>query len=121
MNFLNNMRYKISNFPLLEKIILFNVFLFFNTNAANTFFFLLKNTFRSLYELDSTFSKFDTFITRPWTLISYSFFCSSFFHLLWNMLLLFYAGRLLLNLFPDKTFINNYFFGSDCWRFNFLF
>ena len=55
--------------------------------------------------------KFDTFITRPWTLISYSFIHSGFFHLLWNMLLLYYAGRLLLNLFSDKIFINNYFLG----------
>ena len=64
--------------------------------------------------------KFDTFITRPWTLISYSFVHSSFFHLLWNMLLLFYAGRLLLNLFPDKIFINNYFLGVIAGGFIFI-
>jgi len=52
-----------------------------------------------------------TFITRPWTLISYSFIHSDFFHLLWNMVLLFYAGRLLLNLFPDDILINNFFLG----------
>jgi membrane associated rhomboid family serine protease len=52
-----------------------------------------------------------TFITRPWTFLTYSFIHSGFFHLLWNMVLLFYAGRLLLNLFPDRIFINNYFLG----------
>ena len=111
MNFLNNLRYRISNFSIAEKIILFNVFCFVIPMLLNTFFFLLKVPSGAYMSWIQLSPKFDTFITRPWTLISYSFVHSSFFHLLWNMLLLFYAGRLLLNLFPDKTFINNYFLG----------
>ena len=111
MNFLDNMRYRISTFSIAEKIILFNVFCFVIPMLLNTFFFLLKVPSGAYMNWIQLSPKFDTFITRPWTLISYSFFHSSFFHLLWNMLLLFYAGRLLLNLFPDKIFINNYFLG----------
>ena len=111
MNFLDNMRYRISTFSIAEKIILFNVFCFLIPMLLNTFFFLLKVPSGAYMNWIQLSPKLDIFITRPWTLISYSFFHSSFFHLLWNMLLLFYAGRLLLNLFPDKIFINNYFLG----------
>ena len=102
MNFLDNMRYRISTFSIAEKIILFNVFCFLVPMLLNTVFFLLKVPSGAYMNWIQLSPKFDTFITRPWTLISYSFFHSNFFHLLWNMLLLFYSGRLLLNLFPDK-------------------
>jgi hypothetical protein len=36
---------------------------------------------------------------------------SGFFHLFWNMYLLFFASRLFLNLFTPKTFFNLYFLG----------
>jgi len=111
MNLLDNLRYRISSFSIAEKIIFINVFCFVIPMLLNTIFFLLKLPTGAYMDWIQLSPKFDTFITRPWTLISYSFIHSSFFHLLWNMLLLFYAGRLLLNLFPDKIFINNYFLG----------
>lgn len=111
MNLLNNLRYRIATFSIAEKIILINVLCFVLPMLLNTIFFLLKipsGVYMNWLQLSP---KFDTFITRPWTLISYSFIHSGFLHLLWNMLLLFYSGRLLLNLFSDKIFINNYFLG----------
>tara|TARA_X000001036_G_scaffold192855_1_gene181887 strand:+ start:5635 stop:6495 length:861 start_codon:yes stop_codon:yes gene_type:complete len=111
MNLLDNLRYRIATFSIAEKIILINVLCFVLPMLLNTIFFLLKipsGVYMNWLQLSP---KFDTFITRPWTLISYSFIHSGFFHLLWNMLLLFYSGRLLLNLFSDKIFINNYFLG----------
>ena len=111
MNLLDNLRYRIATFSVAEKIILINVLCFVLPMLLNTIFFLLKipsGVYMNWLQLSP---KFDTFITRPWTLISYSFIHSGFFHLLWNMLLLFYSGRLLLNLFSDKIFINNYFLG----------
>ena len=111
MNLWDNLRYRIATFSIAEKIILINVLCFVLPMLLNTIFFLLKipsGVYMNWLQLSP---KFDTFITRPWTLISYSFIHSGFFHLLWNMLLLFYSGRLLLNLFSDKIFINNYFLG----------
>jgi membrane associated rhomboid family serine protease len=111
MNLLDNLRYRIANFSIAEKIILINVLCFVLPMLLDTIFFLLKipsGVYMNWLQLSP---KIDTFITRPWTLISYSFIHSGFFHLLWNMLLLFYSGRLLLNLFSDKIFINNYFLG----------
>ena len=63
--------------------------------------------------------KFETFVTRPWTIISYSFIHSGFFHLLWNMILLFFSGRLLLNLFQTE-FSLIITFRNYRWRVNFI-
>ena len=111
MNFLDKMRYRISAFSIAEKIILFNVFCFLIPMLLNTFFFLLKIPSGAYMNWIQLSPKFETFITRPWTIISYSFIHSGFFHLLWNMILLFFSGRLLLNLFPNRVFVNNYFLG----------
>ena len=50
-------------------------------------------------------------IIRPWTIITYSFVHNGFFHLFWNMILLYYISRMILNLFSPSTFINVYFLG----------
>tara|TARA_S200000501_G_scaffold361789_1_gene390493 strand:- start:7842 stop:8711 length:870 start_codon:yes stop_codon:yes gene_type:complete len=111
MNIWDNIKYKYVTFSIAEKIILINVICFVMPMLLNVFFFLFNissSAYMSFLQLSPNLS---TFITRPWTLVTYSFIHNGFFHLLWNMVLLFYAGRLLLNLFPDKILINNYFLG----------
>jgi membrane associated rhomboid family serine protease len=111
MSFLENLKYRFATFSIAEKIILVNVICFVLPTILNVLFFLFNipsNAYMNWLQLSPNIG---TFVTRPWTLITYSFIHSGFFHLLWNMVLLFYAGRLLLNLFPDRIFINNYFLG----------
>lgn len=111
MIFLGNLKYRFATFSIAEKLILLNVVCFVLPMIINVVFFLFNipnNSYINWIQLSPNLS---TFITRPWTLVSYSFIHSNFFHLLWNMVLLFHAGRLLLNLFPDRIFINNYFLG----------
>ncbi|PDH42724.1 MAG: rhomboid family intramembrane serine protease [Flavobacteriales bacterium MED-G15] len=111
MNTWDNLRYRLATFSIAEKLILINALCFVLPMLLNTVFFLLKIPSGAYMNWLQLSPNFETFITRPWTLISYSFIHSGFFHLLWNMLLLFYSGRLLLNLFPNRIFINNYFLG----------
>ncbi len=111
MNLLRNLKYRFATFSIAEKLILINVVCFVLPMLYNVFMFLFNisnSTFMNWLQLSPSLG---TFITRPWTLITYSFIHSNFFHLLWNMVLLFFASRLLLNLFPDRIFINNYFLG----------
>jgi membrane associated rhomboid family serine protease len=111
MSFLDNVKYRFVNFSIPEKIILINVVCFTLPMVLNVLFFLFNIPSSAYMNWLQLSPNLGTFITRPWTLLSYSFIHSGFFHLLWNMVLLFYAGRLLLNLFPDRIFINNYFLG----------
>ena len=115
MNFTDNIKYRFATFSIAEKIILINAICFVLPMLLQVIFFLFNmpsTTYMNWLQLSPNLG---TFITRPWTIVTYGFFHNGFFHLLWNMVLLFYAGRLLLNLFPDRIFINNYFLGGHCW------
>ncbi|MEK9517264.1 MAG: rhomboid family intramembrane serine protease, partial [Flavobacteriaceae bacterium] len=108
---MDNLKYRFATFSIAEKIILINVVCYLLPMLLNVLFFLFNIPSSAYMDWLQLSPNLGTFITRPWTLLTYSFIHSGFFHLLWNMVLLFYAGRLLLNLFPDRIFINNYFLG----------
>lgn len=64
---------------------------------------------------------FMSFLGQPWSLLTYAFFHGGFMHLLQNMLVLYFSGRILLNLFNAKTFMNVYFLGAILGGLFFLF
>ena len=49
---------------------------------------------------------------KPWSVLSYAFFHSGIIHLLMNMLMLFYAGRLFTTFFTQKQFLGIYILGA---------
>ena len=54
---------------------------------------------------------FFEFLVQPWSLVTYSFFHAGLGHIFWNMLILYFASRIFLNLFDEQRFINVYFLG----------
>lgn len=48
------------------------------------------------------------FFVKPWTIITYSFFHANFQHLFWNMLILFFTGKIFFNIFNEKQFVRVY-------------
>lgn len=111
MNSIQRLINRFYQFNIAEKIILINVICFVLPFFIKTLLFLFnlpEHTFFSWFELSPHPS---TFIFQPWTLISYGFLHGSFGHILWNMLLLYYAAQFFLNLFSPKRFLNVYFSG----------
>ncbi len=51
-------------------------------------------------------------LKQPWSIITYAFLHGSFWHLFWNMYLLYWFGTLMLNLFKAKRFLTIYLLGS---------
>lgn len=51
------------------------------------------------------------YLQRPWTLFSYAFYHVNLSHLFWNMLFLFFTGRIFFNLFNIKQFLVAYIWG----------
>lgn len=51
------------------------------------------------------------FLSQPWSIVTYSFLHSGIMHLIWNMYVLYFAGKMVLNLFDGKRFLNVYFLG----------
>ncbi|KDN54327.1 rhomboid family intramembrane serine protease [Flavobacterium seoulense] len=52
------------------------------------------------------------FLWKPWSIISYSFFHSDFFHILFNLLVLNFASQLFLTFFTQKQFLGLYILGA---------
>ncbi len=92
---------KLSNLNVLEKIIAINLVIFLLA-------LILRMNF-TWFELPSDFSKF---ILKPWSIITYAFLHYDFLHFLFNMLWLYFLGRMFLNLFSPKMALNVYFLGA---------
>ena len=45
---------------------------------------------------------FSELILKPWSLLTYGFLHGSFSHLFWNMIMFYYFGNILVNIFGDK-------------------
>ncbi len=99
---------KIRNLNLLEKIIAINVGVFLLGLILRFVQNIPKGYSLSWLELPRDF--FD-FILQPWSIISYGFTHYDFMHLLFNMLVLYFVSRSLLNLFKPKQILNIYLLG----------
>jgi membrane associated rhomboid family serine protease len=111
MNFQDQLRYRLQQLNEAEKLILINVICFVLPLFLKTLFYLLNipsNVMIGWFELSAEWSDL---LFKPWTIFTYSFMHSGFFHLFWNMYLLYFASRLFLNLFSPRTFFNVYFLG----------
>jgi len=111
MTYLNDLKYKYSGFSIAGKIIFLNIIFFLIPYLINTLFFLFNINSKSYIELFLLSPEFNNLIIKPWTVVTYSFIHDGFFHLFWNMLLLYYISKMILNLFSSSTFINIYFLG----------
>ena len=58
--------------------------------------------------------EFSELIFKPWSIITYGFAHIGFWHLFFNMLILYFIGRSLSNLFSVKLSLNIYFLGIIC-------
>lgn len=54
------------------------------------------------------------FLFKPWTLITYQFMHAGFFHLLFNMIMLYFAGRIFREYLGDKKLLSVYLIGGIC-------
>ena len=107
----DQIQYRIRQLNVAEKIILINIICFVLPLFFRTLLFLFNipsDHFLGLFELSSSFKDL---IFKPWTIFTYGFLHSGFFHLFWNMYLLYFSSSLLLNLFGNDIFLKLYFIG----------
>ncbi|GJQ06290.1 rhomboid family intramembrane serine protease [Capnocytophaga cynodegmi] len=96
---------QIKRINLAEQVILLNVLLFLITRLLIVFSELSQFQINTWIGLPQSINEF---LTKPWTIVTYSFFHANFQHLFWNMLMLFFAGRIFFNLFNNKQFVRVY-------------
>ena len=97
---------KLRQLSMLEKIIAVNVVVF----LMGTLLSFIVETGTSLYWLELPKDVVD-FIFKPWSIITYGFIHYGLFHLLFNMLVLYYVSQMMRNLFSPKLTLNVYFLG----------
>ena len=106
MNTIQDLKYKFKAFNSFEKIIVINILVFIVGKLITVF----GRTDKALHYLKLPADFFD-FLLQPWGLITYAFAHYGFFHILFNLLILYYMSRMLLNLFRPKMALNIYFLG----------
>jgi membrane associated rhomboid family serine protease len=99
---------KLKRLTAFEKIIAVNVIVFFTGWLIAVFSDVTRASSLSWLELPKEFS---AFILKPWSIITYGFTHIELWHLLMNMLVLYFVGRSFSNLFNIKTSLNIYFLG----------
>lgn len=105
MNWLTNLYHKFLSRSIVERIILLNVAIFILTYLFNTFSFLFQIDGNFIVNWFSLQPDFELLLFRPWTIITYGFLHLGFFHILFNMLVLYYFGNLFIDFFNSKQFL----------------
>jgi membrane associated rhomboid family serine protease len=107
-----NFRYKLKTATVTEKLVAVNVMVF-------VVFFLFK-TIAYLFQIPSDFilewfvfpKEPGEFLFKPWSILTYAFLHNGIWHILGNMLILYYSGIYFLNYFSAKKLLNFYFLGA---------
>ncbi|MDF1517987.1 MAG: rhomboid family intramembrane serine protease [Lutibacter sp.] len=102
MGIINDIKQAFNKANIVERIIYINVFLFLITA-------LFQNFIINWLALPAGL---DEFLSKPWTLVSYAFIHQGLFHVLSNLLVLYYLGNLFLDFFTKKQLLNCYFSGA---------
>lgn len=105
MNIIDDLKlqYKMGGFE--QKVIYWNVSAFL---ISVLFFYQFRMGFFDFPSWIALSSNASELITKPWTLLTYSFLHAGFFHLLFNMIVLNFAGRIYLTYFSQKQFLGLY-------------
>ncbi len=98
-------QYNFARLNIAEKLIVVNVLVFILDGLALA---LLGTSVSAWFHLPKILGEF---FGQPWSLVTYSFFHGGLGHIFWNMLMLYFTGRIFLNLFDNQRFINVYFLG----------
>ncbi|MDC6367583.1 MULTISPECIES: rhomboid family intramembrane serine protease [Flavobacteriaceae] len=98
-------QYYFARLNIAEKLIAVNVLVFILDGLCMA---LMGYSISQWFQLPKDLGEF---FGQPWSLITYSFFHAGIGHIFWNMLMLYFTGRIFLNLFDKQRFINVYFLG----------
>jgi membrane associated rhomboid family serine protease len=105
---------KISGESALVRFLVINIAVFVALKLVKLVFFFLnmEASFISIVRWLAVPSSLESLLLRPWTLISYMFLHLDFFHILFNMLVLYWSGRIFHEYMGNKKFISTYILGG---------
>ena len=105
----NNLIGQFKQLSIVLKIIVINTLIFLIFYLGSFFFKLSPSTLVSWFVLPTGFLEI---VFQPWSFVTYAFLHAGFWHLFWNMYLLYWFGLFTLNLFTSKRFLTIYLLGA---------
>lgn len=115
---LHNVKSNYKSLNMLQKIIVVNAIIYLFVNLGDVVLRLFNfpdgTVTGFLTDWLAVPSSVKSLIYRPWTLITYSFYHENFLHILFNMLWLFFMGRLFTEYLGEKKLLPLYLIGGLC-------
>lgn len=105
----NSLKYQYQTASILIKLIVINVALFLIATLVS---WVIKSNPGALMQWFVLPIQLEELLWQPWSLLTYSFLHFDFWHIFWNMLVLYWFGQIVLTLFNDKRFLTIYLLGA---------
>src|ERR1051325_6395661 len=114
-SFIHDIRHRLWEGSTLQKLLVVNIAVFVLINAAKVimqlFMFSMSNYF-DITDWLAVPASLPTLITRPWTVITYMFLHEEVFHILFNMLWLYWMGQIFQEYLGNKKLFSTYILGG---------
>ncbi|TGN30024.1 rhomboid family intramembrane serine protease [Empedobacter tilapiae] len=110
-NILEELKLKYSSGSSATKLIYINVVVFFTLLIID---FVLRTAANTIITTTDLFalSSFDDLLLKPWQILTYSWLHGNLFHLIMNMVLLYFVGQMFLQQFQNSNLFTFYIFGG---------
>ena len=112
--FFTDMKYNFFGKDIVGRLILINCAVFVFVELVGVFLMLFNVPYNPIALYLSLPASFGALLYQPWSLITYMFMHAGIFHLLFNMLWLYWFGRLFLNFYSSKHLRGLYILGGLC-------
>ncbi len=105
---------------ILSRLILINLGVFIFVNLVSLFLWLFQVNSQTMEQFNisplvywlSVPADVNNLITRPWSIITYMFLQQNFFHLFFNMFVLYFGGRIFMEYLSQKKLLSTYIWGG---------
>ncbi len=105
----SNLVYQYKTANIIIKLIVFNTFFFLLATLGSWVFGTHPQLLMKWFVLPT---ELGALIIQIWSLLTYNFLHFDFWHIFWNMLVLYWFGQFVLNLFSEKRFLTIYLLGA---------
>lgn len=112
--FFTDMKYNFFGKDIVGRLILINCAVFVFVELVGVSLMLFNVPYNPIALYLSLPASFGALLYQPWSLITYMFMHAGIFHLLFNMLWLYWFGRLFLNFYSSKHLRGLYILGGLC-------
>ncbi len=111
MDFIDNIKHSFRSGSSVIRLIYINAAVFLVYNAVVIFLTLFKASF-NLFPIVAVPASLPDLLTHPWTIITYMFMHTNFMHILFNMIALFWFGKIFTMFFTEKQLVGLYVSGG---------